>query len=71
MAELDPHWAWEPYKPSAQSPWDIRKVGHLARRAGFGATWTELEAGLKAGPNEAIDRFLKGGPGQDGFDKLT
>jgi len=59
MAEIDPRWAWEPYKPSAQSPWDIRKVGHLARRAGFGATWEELEAGLKAGPEKAIDQLLQ------------
>jgi len=65
MAEIDPRWAWEPYKPSSQSPWDIRKVGHLARRAGFGATWEELEAGLKAGPEKAIDQLLQGDPGQD------
>src|SRR5438445_8010478 len=68
MAEIDPRWAWEPYKPSAQSPWDIRKVGHLARRAGFGATWEELEAGLKAGPEKAIDQLLQGDPGQNSFD---
>jgi uncharacterized protein (DUF1800 family) len=71
MAELDPRWAWEPYKPSNESPWDTRKVGHLYRRAGFGATWTELDAGLKAGPEKAIDHLLKGGPGQDGFESLT
>jgi len=64
MAEIDPRWAWEPYKPSDQSPWDIRKVGHLARRAGFGATWAELEAGLKAGPDKTIDQLLKGGSGK-------
>ncbi len=68
MAEIDARWAWEPYKPSSQSSWDIRKVGHLARRAGFGATWEELEAGLKAGPEKAIDQLLQGDPGQDSFD---
>src|SRR6516165_10278277 len=71
MAEIDPRWAWEPYKPSAESPWDIRKVGHLYRRAGFGATWAELEAGVKAGPEKTIDQLLHGGPGQDNFDHLT
>src|SRR5713226_3714781 len=71
MAEIDPRWAWEPYKPSNQSPWDFRKVGHLYRRAGFGATWEELEAGLKAGPDQAIDLLLKGEPGQDDIDQLT
>src|SRR5262249_29744258 len=39
---MDPRWAWQPYRPSAESPWDLKKVGHLYRRAGFGATWTEL-----------------------------
>jgi uncharacterized protein (DUF1800 family) len=71
MAELDPRWAWQPYKPSANSPWDIRKVGHLYRRAGFGATWGELESGLRAGPEKAIDQLLQGGPGQEKFDRLT
>ena len=71
MAEIDPRWAWEPYKPSNQSPWDFRKVGHLYRRVGFGATWEELEAGLKAGPDQAIDLLLKGEPGQDDIDQLT
>src|SRR6266851_1911549 len=71
MAEIDPHWAWEPYKPSNQSPWDLRKVGHLYRRAGFGANWLELEAGLKIGPDQAIDLVLKGEPDRDDIDSLT
>src|SRR5882672_1590106 len=70
MAEIDPHWAWEPYKPSSESPWDLRKVGHLYRRAGFSAKWTELEAGVKAGPDETIDLLLKGGPGEESFESL-
>jgi uncharacterized protein (DUF1800 family) len=71
MAEIDPRWAWEPYKPSAQSPWNIRKVGHLYRRAGFGATWADLEAGVKAGPEKTINQLLQGGPEQEKFDRLT
>src|SRR5438105_9185209 len=80
MAEIDPRWAWQPYKPSADSPWDIRKVGHLYRRAGFGAIWGEkgadeywapsLEEGLKAGPDKAIDQLLQGGPKQEIFDRI-
>jgi len=62
---IDPRWAWEPYQPSADSPWDVKKVGHLYRRAGFGATWPELEEGLKTGPQRTIDRLLKGGSGAD------
>jgi uncharacterized protein (DUF1800 family) len=72
MAEaIDPRRAWEPYRPSSRDPWDLPKVGHLYRRAGFGANWPELEAGLRAGPDKLIDRLLQGGPGQEDFDKLT
>ncbi len=72
MAEaLDPRRAWEPYKPSAGDPWDLKKVGHLYRRAAFGATWADLETGLKDGPEKAIDKLLHGGPGQEAFDQQT
>ncbi len=49
----------------------MKKVGHLHRRAGFGATWAELEAGVKDGPEKTIDKLLKGGSGQEAFDKET
>jgi uncharacterized protein (DUF1800 family) len=68
---FDPQWAWEPYRPSAESPWDIKKVGHLYRRAAFGATWSELEEGLKAGPERVVDNLLKGKDGQEAFDRQT
>jgi hypothetical protein len=64
---IDSRWAWEPYRPTTQVPWDIKKVGHLYRRASFGATWSELENGLKAGPEETIDLLLKGGPPRKDF----
>jgi uncharacterized protein (DUF1800 family) len=70
MAEaIDPRWAWEPYRPSAQAPWDIKKVGHLYRRASFGATWSELEAGLQAGPEQTIDLLFKGRPARKDFEE--
>jgi uncharacterized protein (DUF1800 family) len=71
MDSIDPRWAWEAYQPSDKSPWDIKKVGHLYRRAGFGATAAELDAALKAGPDRAIDALLQGGPGQEEFDRQT
>ncbi|MFO0808840.1 MAG: DUF1800 domain-containing protein [Gemmataceae bacterium] len=63
----DPKRAWAPYKPTADNPWDLRKVGHFYRRAGFGATWTELQAGLDAGPEKLVDSFLAGGPDGPAF----
>lgn len=59
---IEPRWAWEPYKPSREAPWDYRRVGHLYRRAAFGATWPELREGLLKGPERAIDDLLAGGP---------
>jgi uncharacterized protein (DUF1800 family) len=59
--------AWEPYTPTPANPWDLRKVGHLYRRAGFGATQSELEAGLADGPQKTIDRVLNGKPDGDDF----
>jgi uncharacterized protein (DUF1800 family) len=69
--EIDPRWAWEPYRPTEQEPWDLKKVGHLYRRAAFGASWTELEAALKAGPEAAVTQLLEGGPGAEEFDRAT
>src|SRR5205809_5345450 len=57
---IDPKWAWTAYTPSADNPWDLKKAGHVHRRAAFGATWDELRATLKDGPLKAIDRLLKG-----------
>lgn len=56
----DPRWAWEPYRPTGENPWDIRKAGHLYRRAAFGATWEELQAAVADGPDAAIDKLLRG-----------
>jgi hypothetical protein len=51
---------WGPYAPSAQAPWNLRRVVHLHRRAGFAATWSELQRDLKDGPKASIDRLLAG-----------
>jgi uncharacterized protein (DUF1800 family) len=64
---LDPTRAWLPYRPTAENPWDLRKVGHLYRRAAFGATWDELQSGLAAGPQKTIDALLNGGPDAPAF----
>src|SRR5262249_38106993 len=41
-------------------PWTLRRVVHLHRRAGFAATWDELQRDLKEGPKQAVDRLLAG-----------
>jgi len=56
---IDPGWAWRPYQPDAERPWSLAWAGHLYRRAGFGASWSELQQTLADGPQKSIDRLLK------------
>jgi uncharacterized protein (DUF1800 family) len=51
---------WAPYAPSREAPWNVRRVVHLHRRAGFAATWSEIQRDLKDGPKASIDRLLAG-----------
>jgi uncharacterized protein (DUF1800 family) len=51
---------WAPYTPGAEAPWDLRRVVHLHRRAGFAATWNELQRDLRDGPGKSIERLLQG-----------
>jgi uncharacterized protein (DUF1800 family) len=51
---------WAPYTPSPEAPWDLRRVVHLHRRAGFAATWGEIQRDLKDGSKASIDRLLAG-----------
>jgi uncharacterized protein (DUF1800 family) len=62
LETIDRDWAWQPYRPSDASPWDVKKAGHLHRRAGFGADLGELESTVGLGPERAIDRLLEGRP---------
>jgi uncharacterized protein (DUF1800 family) len=54
--------AWTPYEPNDAAPWNLRRVAHLHRRAGFAAPREVLENDLQAGPQAAIDRLLEGKP---------
>ena len=57
----EPEHCWARYEPTDRSaPWDLRRVVHLHRRAGFAATWDELQRDLKDGPEASIDRLLDG-----------
>ncbi len=56
---------WAPYEPTEADPWDLRKVAHLHRRAGFGATWDELQRDLERGPTASIDGLLDPPPPSD------
>src|SRR5271156_228726 len=51
---------WDRYVPTADAPWDLRRVVHLHRRAGFAASWPEIERDLAEGPEASISRLLDG-----------
>src|SRR5262249_30071008 len=57
---MPPIASWAPYVPDDRSPWNLRRVVHLHRRAGFAATWAEIRRDLKDGPQVSIDRLLRG-----------
>jgi uncharacterized protein (DUF1800 family) len=56
---------WAPYSPDRESPWDLRRVAHLHRRAGFAAPWATIQRDLKDGPQKSIDRLLAGKAGKE------
>src|SRR5262245_14020509 len=64
--ETEPISPWAPYVPSDKAPWNLRRVVHLHRRAGFAATWGEIQRDLKDGPQASIDRVLAGKAATDG-----
>jgi uncharacterized protein (DUF1800 family) len=51
---------WATYAPDDEMPWNLQRVVHLHRRAGFAATWSEIQRDLKDGPKISIDRLLSG-----------
>src|SRR5947199_9533680 len=51
---------WAPYAPDDKATWDLRRVVHLHRRAGFAATWAESRRDLKDGPGPSVERLLRG-----------
>ncbi|WP_165230672.1 DUF1800 domain-containing protein [Aquisphaera insulae] len=51
---------WAAYHPSPEAPWDLRRVAHLHRRAGFAATRAEVERDLREGHESSLRRVLEG-----------
>jgi uncharacterized protein (DUF1800 family) len=55
----------QPWQPSAADPFDLRKVGHLARRAAVGLSLAERESFARLGPDRAVAALLQRGAGED------
>jgi uncharacterized protein (DUF1800 family) len=58
---------WAPYALTPHAHWSLKRVVHLHRRAGFAATWRELQRDLADGPRAAITRLLEGRSRTDGL----
>src|SRR5262249_7804245 len=61
LARYTPQTAWQPFAPTVDYPWTIAKVGHLYRRAAFGAGWQQLQDGAKASAGDLGHRLLSSG----------
>ena len=48
----------EPYVPSDDAPWDRRRVLHLLRRSGYGATPADIETVAAVPPLAAVDAIV-------------
>ena len=46
------------YEPTPEQPWNVGRVVHLHRRAGFAASWSEIQRDLVDGPEVAVARLL-------------
>jgi len=52
----------EQYEPTSETAWNASRVVHLHRRAGFAATWNEIQRDLSDGPAAAVTRLLHNSP---------
>ncbi|HNL38416.1 MAG TPA: hypothetical protein PKH43_04770, partial [Saprospiraceae bacterium] len=48
----------QPYVPSADKPWNARRVAHVYRRLGFGASLAQIQQGLQMSPSDLIDQLF-------------
>ena len=65
----DPRWAWRPYEPGPQQPWNLKWAGHLYRRAAFGATWEQLQQAVTDGPRQTVEKLLRPDDDIDAFNR--
>lgn len=71
LNRLDPRAAWQPWKPRASQPWNVRWIAHLYRRAAFSPSWQDVTKALQTGLEATLTRLLHAGPGLEEFDELV
>ncbi|WP_442506430.1 DUF1800 domain-containing protein [Novipirellula sp. SH528] len=58
MKSVDPTWAWQPFEPTADRPWDRSSAAHLYRRAGFGMDLISIDAAVSRTPAEVVSELV-------------
>ncbi len=69
LADLRPADAWQPFEPSAQSPFNRRLAAHLYRRAGLAASSRDLDEAVKLGLQGTVKKLLSPGDSTAKFDQ--
>lgn len=67
LQQIDPQWAWAPYQPTEERPWNRRWAAHLFRRAGFVATQTELRSAVDRSPQEVVRDLVEHRTEDEGY----
>jgi uncharacterized protein (DUF1501 family) len=49
---------WTSYQPTDETPWNLKRVVHLHRRAAFAAPWEIIQRDINDQPAIAVDRIL-------------
>lgn len=55
---IDPDWAWSPYLPDAERPWDVARAAHLFRRAGLAAAAPTISTALDSSPVDVVRQLM-------------
>jgi len=58
MKSIDASWAWQPFEPTADRPWDRSSAAHLYRRAGFGMDLASIDAAVSRTPAEVVSELV-------------
>ena len=58
MKTIDPAWAWQPFQPTSERPWNRAMVAHLYRRAGFGADLATIDEAVQRSPAQVVEELI-------------
>jgi uncharacterized protein (DUF1800 family) len=71
LETIDPAWAWRPFAPTKEQPWDRRLAAHLFRRAAFGASSAQLDDAVKQSPASVVQQILRGSEDASDFGRQS